>query len=452
MEKSLLKIVNKNDEEYAVFYREELLFKNSKNTPFLCLKMEKEGARKLLPFNEFEITKEDINYMQLRFFAPAVVVKLELICDENNVYFNFCKVGKPDNRLYIRLQKKNTRTVGLGLNGKKDLEGTRLSVLERIKEKKKDKNFVNIDNTLNFYVVNGYYFSNNNINDWEVLIKNEVTLSSCQEKVEFKLEFNKRFNFLPQNKYIILKTKLSDVEKEIDLYDGFIVDYENEIRTRYTISKIRKEGKSIFIKFSPIIKENDEDIERYNLNTLVKIEGGYLLNISDEKNLRQYCRRIRDIFNLNPDGIYVDEKSIKIDKEIELKNILFYENLHALINEIKEEYPTKYIIFNKLNSSEKEKKVIEKEEEKKQDSIIYFYKRNLKIQKEIYVVNYNEIKKKENIYINSLLFSGYKSYFYECGEEDIENLTQQGKTQIIIDREILSKNKCFLKKKVKSKH
>ena len=56
------------------------------------------------------------------------------------------------------------------------------------------------------------------------------------------------------------------------------------------------------------------------------------------------------------------------------------------------------------------------------------------------------------MYINSFLFSGYKAYFYECNKDEIEELTKQGKLQLIIKEENKSKNKCFLTKNRKNKH
>lgn len=451
MNNSLLKY-SVSSEEYKFFYRDEIIFGSTKNNPFLYLSIEKEGVKKLLPFNEFEIEKEDKNILEIKFFAISCVVKLKLVCDENNVYFSFEKVGRPDDRLYIRLYKKNTRTVGLGLNVKNDLDKERIGVLDRLKEKKKDKEYQNVDNTLNFYVVNGYYFSNENINDWEVAINGDFVVSSAQEKIKFRLEYNKRFSFLTQKSYKLLKTNIEEAEQKLESdYDGFVIKYNTDIKTPYKINKIRK-TKSVFIYLSPVVKKEDFDFADYDEAGLIKINGGYLINKNDEHNYRVFKNRIRKLLNVNPDGIYVDEKEIKNDINLQLKNIVFYENLHSLINEITKEYTEKYIIYNKLNSSDIININDENKEAENKNSLIYSYKSNIKISKELYTINYEEINKKENLFINNLLFSGYKSYFYECNEADIEELQRQGKIQIIVDNNILSKNSKKRKKKLKNKH
>ena len=287
MKKSLLSY-SINNEDYTFYYREEVLFKSSKNNPFLYLGILKEGVKKLLPFNDFEIIKEEENKIQIKFFATACVVNLYLDCDEKCVYFKFEKIGKPDDRLFIRLYKKNTRTVGMGLNVKKDLDKIKLGVLDKVKEKKKDKEFINLDNTLNFYIVNGYYFANVNINDWEIEINNATILSSAQENIQFKLEYGKRFNFLPQNQYKLLKTDLSKINSDCDdEYDGYIVNINKDKNIPYIINKIRNNGKRIFIIVSPVIKE--EELKNYNEKSLVKTDEGYLADIKDEQNISTYA-------------------------------------------------------------------------------------------------------------------------------------------------------------------
>jgi len=448
MNNSLLKYTVTN-EDYTFYYRDKEIFKSVKNSPFLCLRMEKEGVKKLLPFNEFEITKEVPNSIELSFFAPACVVKLRLSCDENTVGFSFNKIGKPDDRLYIRLIKNNSRAVGLGLNEKKGIDRIKIGVLDKIKEKKKDKNPVNIDNTLNFYVVNGYYFFNKNINDWQLEIGSAVTVSSAQEKIEFGLEYNKTFSFLPQKNYKILKTTLEEQDKESDSnYDAFIVNYRDEIRTPYVISKIRKRNKGIFITVSPLISEEEAE-KNYKKEALIKTENGYLVDVTDEENLRKFANYVRRVLNLNPDGIYVDENGVNPPENVLLKNVLFYENLHALINKIKCEYPKKYVIYNKLNTSVFNGEATETEP-KKTKSVFDLYKDKVDLENELYSVDYTKIVKKENVYINSLLFSGYRAYFYECSPDDIELLNKQCKYQLIVDNAKCAKNSHFRKKMAKN--
>ncbi len=445
MNNSLLKYTV-NTDEYKFFYREEILFESTKNNPFLYLSVEKEGVKKLLPFNEFEIEKEEENLFEIKFFAVSCVVKITINCDENNVFFTIKKIGRTDDRLYIKLNKKDTRTVGLGLNVLKQLDSEKIGILDRLKEKKKDKEYLNVDNTLNFYVVNGYYFSNVNINDWELEINKKIILSSAQENIEFRLEFNKRFSFLQQNSCKLLKTNFSDIENVTESdYDGVITEYNYDIKTPYIIRKIRR-NKKVFITLSPIIKETDYDYNTFDKSTMIKVSGGYLVDITDKNNERAFMNRIRKICDLNPDGIYVDEKEVKTTENSLLKNALFYENLHSLIKIILGEYTKKYIIYNKLNSSDIIENPIKTKEEEKQVSLIYSYKNNLKINEELYSVNYEEIGKKENIFINNLLFSGYKYYFYECTSLDVPELIYQGKLQLIVDDSKLLKNKRFYKK------
>lgn len=445
MNNSLLKYTV-NSDIYKFFYRDEILFESTKNNPFLYLSVEKEGVKKLLPFNEFEIEKEEENLFEIKFFAVSCVVKITINCDENNVFFSLKKIGRTDDRLYIRLNKKDTRTVGLGLNVIKQLDSEKIGILDRLKEKKKDKEYLNIDNTLNFYVVNGYYFSNGNINDWELEINKSVLLSSAQENIEFRLEFNKRFSFLQQNSYKLLKTNFSDIEKVTESdYDGVITQYNSDIKTPYIIRKIRR-NKIVFITLFPVVKESDYDYNSFNKYTMIKVNSGFIVDTTDKNNVRAFMNRIRKICDLNPDGIYVDEKEAELTGNSLLKNALFYENLHSLIKTVLCEYTQKYIIYNKLNSSDIIENPIKTIEEEKKDSIIFSYKNDLKISEELYSVNYEEIRKKENIFINNLLFSGYKSYFYECTSLDVPDLIYQGKLQLIVDDSKLLKNKRFRKK------
>lgn len=448
MNNSLLKYTV-NSDIYKFFYRDEILFESTKNNPFLYLSVEKEGVKKLLPFNEFEIEKEEENLFEIKFFAVSCVVKITINCDENNVFFSIKKIGRTDDRLYIRLNKKDTRTVGLGLNVIKQLDSEKIGIIDRLKEKKKDKEYLNIDNTLNFYVVNGYYFSNGNINDWEIEINKTVLLSSAQENIEFRLEFNKRFSFLQQNSYKLLKTNFSDIEKVAESdYDGVITQYNSDIKTPYIIRKIRR-NKIVFITLSPVVKNTDYDYNSFDKSTMIKVSSGFIVDTTDKNNERAFMNRIRKICDLNPDGIYVDEKEVDLTGNSLLKNALFYENLHSLIKTVLCEYTQKYIIYNKLNSSDIIENPIKINEEEKKDFLIFSYKNNLKISEELYSVNYNEIRKKENIFINNLLFSGYKSYFYECTSSDVPDLIYQGKLQLIVDDSKLLKNKRFRKKTVK---
>ncbi len=274
--------------------------------------------------------------------------------------------------------------------------------------------------------------------------KNEINLG--EDIKLFIKNINDKFN---KNFSIVENTVKSKLLREVLEFLNVIklsLNINKDKNIPYIINKIRNNGKRIFIIVSPVIKE--EELKNYNEKSLVKTNEGYITDITDEQNIRTYANYLRKIFDLNPDGIYVEESNIKTING-NLKNILFYENLHNLINKIKKEYTEKYIIFNKLNTTEKVKQ--KETEEKNNNSLIFSYKNQINIEKEIYSINYESIKKKENMYINSFLFSGYKAYFYECNKDEIEELTKQGKLQLIIKEENKSKNKCFPTKRLKNK-
>ena len=69
------------EEEYVFYYGREIIFKNSKNNPFLYITMENEGVKKQLPLHYCDITKKGTSGYKIKFFnkSGAVFVEIEKV-------------------------------------------------------------------------------------------------------------------------------------------------------------------------------------------------------------------------------------------------------------------------------------------------------------------------------------------------------------------------------------
>lgn len=396
-------------EEYIFYYGKEILFKNSKNNPFLYVSIEKEGVKKDIPLHYCDIEKNGSIGYKLKFYNNACTVICNLNCKGSKVFFNLTKKGLYGEKLNINLNKKNSKITGLGLNNKKDI-----SKIKEVSYIKNNNKLKALDTRLDFSVKNGYFFSNYDIDDWEISFKSVITVTTRQNEANFCLEFNKKFIMEDKVNEVLRLTEAKNIEKYLndERIKGFITDFSNDIRFINNLYYLRNKGYKYYLRLSPVINEKNKNA--YDKKGLLYIGNeNYLIDINNENNCRIFANKIRELLDMNIDGFYIDEIGINITKSIHLQNALIYKNFHKLIHRISKEYPRKNHIYNKFNS--------------------YNNINN------IYSLNYNDIKNNESFYLRALLYSNCESVFYECTENKLNKLLERGKKQIIVKN-----NKTFI--------
>lgn len=393
-----------NNGEYVFYYGKEILFKNSKNNPFLFVTVEREGVKKQLPLYYCEIEKNTANGYKIKFYNNACTVVCNIINSKGKIYFGLIKNGFQGEKLNINLYKKNSKLTGMGLNKAKDLTGKSISSYAKSGKK------TYIDKKLSFSVKNGYYFVNRGIDDWEMKAEqNYVRISTRQSEAGFRLSFGKEFG-VEENYPVKLKmTSFSELNGKLceRSYDGFITEYREGKEFKHKLTNLRSKGYKYLIRISPVINCKDADFYDYEEDGLIYIgSGNYLADVHNETNVRFVSNKLRKILDLNADGFYIDEIGINIGKSIIIQDALIYKNFHKLIKKICTEYPLKHNIYNKFIS---------------ENTI-----------NETYSLDYGKIKFSEKKYLRSLLYSDCRSFFYECTPSEAKKLQKRGKKQIIV--------------------
>lgn len=393
-----------NNGEYVFYYGKEILFKNSKNNPFLFVTVEREGVKKQLPLYYCEIEKNSANGYKIKFYNTACTVVCNIIQSKGKIYFGLVKNGLKGEKLNINLYKKNSKLTGMGLNTAKDLTGKSISSFGKTDK----KNY--LDKKLSFSIKNSYYFVNRGIDDWEMKSEqNYVRISTRQSEAGFRLSFGKEFG-VEENYPVKLKmtsfTELKNNPSE-NTFDGYITEYVEGKEFKYFLSNIRNKGYKYIVKISPLINCKDKDFRQFDDEGLIYIgNGNYLIDVHNDANVRIISNKLRKILDLNADGFYIDEININISKSIIIQDALIYKNFHKLIKKICTEYPLKHNIYNKFIS---------------ENTI-----------NETYSLDYGKIKYKEKRYLRSLLYSDCRSFFYECTPKETVKVQKQGKNQIIV--------------------
>ena len=392
-----------NDGEYVFYYGDELLFFNSKNNPFIYLTVEKEGVKKELPLTYCDITKVNAYGYKIKFYNKNCAVNVKLNAARNMVFFEFTKLGFFGETISINLYRKNFKIKGMGLNQYKDINNMSCDRNGFLKKREY------CDVKPAFSIKNGYFFKNIDIEDYQLYFYGrQIRMNTRQNSGQFTLEFEKKYYFGDKEKNIIRscseKEALTYV-KEGASYDGFLLPYDFRNKPSEEIRKIRKSGYKCYLYFRPTIKETDPDFKKYEQEGLVLYKGEYYVNTNNENNVRLLHNKIRSLFDENPDGIYLDEKT-SIYTEIN-NNVSLYlgVKLHKDIYKITKEYPAKKVIYNKLYLDEK--------------------------YNETYTVLYSAIGKKEEDYTKSLTYSVVDNVYYECTEKEYEKIKDK-KSQIII--------------------
>lgn len=411
-------------DEYVFYYDRYILFKNSKTNPFIYVNVEKEGAAKQLPLYYCDVFKFGANGFKIKFYNNTCTVNLTVNCVKDKIIFRYEKLGFSGEKMFFNLYKKQTRITGLGLNKKKDLNKIYTDIYMNNLRK-----MGAFDNKLDFSIKGSYFFKNNGIDEWEVYFGNTVRIGTRQTNGSFTLEFNKSFEINDKVELILRAVKPDDIEKYLKKgkYNGIITAIEEENIMRRRINDVREKGFKYYLFFSPVIKETDKDFELYDKNGLIYIgNGNYLVDISNIENKRKFTNKIRALYDLNIDGLYIDELNVKIMKSIVIQKAVIFKNLTEIINTISEEYPKKINIYNKFNSAEK--------------------------RVGIYSCNYSAIKRKETRYKKALKFSDVDSVFYECRDIELHKLIRKEKKQIIVKNKKWFIFDSFLYKKPKTKH
>ena len=391
------------NEEYIFYYGKEILFKNSKNSPFLLVYIEKEGVKKVLPLHFCDIVNTGNIGYKINFYNTSCMVVFNIIYRENKIIFNFTRKGLLGEKLKIRLNRLPGNIRGLGLNNKKNLIKSSYSSKGGLFNKAND-------NLLAFSIKDWFFFKNNGIEDWEINFNNKIELETRQSDGGFILEFNKNFEISDKKEaylYNILDTEEIEKYKNFKSPDGFISPYKNNENLAKNISTLRKNNCQYYMRISPVIDLNEIIEKKYDDSGLFYIgENQFLVDKNNIQNMRIFSNKIRDYLDLNIDGFYIDERDIKVTNSIILESSIIYKNLTDLIERISLEYPNKNHIYNKFSSSAHYNSV--------------------------YSIRYKDIKGQEDIFINSLKFSGIDSVFYECSEREAVKLKRRGKKQLII--------------------
>ncbi len=411
-------------DEYVFYYDRYIIFKNSKTNPFIFINVEKEGATKQLPLYYCDVFKFGTNGFKIKFYNNASTVNLTINCVKEKIIFRFEKHGLSGEKTYFNFYKKQAKITGLGLNKRKDLNKIYTDIYMNNQRK-----IGAYDTKLDFSVKGSYFFKNNGIDEWDVYFGNTVRIGTRQSNGTFTMEFNKNFEVVDKYNYCFRVVKPEEIEKysQKGIYNGFITAEEDSRLMRRRIKEVREKGYKYYLLFSPIIKEDSEEFNNYDKNGLIYIgNGNYLVDVSHIENKRAFTNKIRSLLDLNIDGLYIDEISVKIMKSIVIQKAIIYKNLTEIINTVSEEYPEKVNIYNKFNSSEKHVG--------------------------IYSCNYSAIKRKENRYIKALRFSAVDSVFYECRERELKKLQKKEKKQIIVKNKKWFIFDDFLLKKPKIKH
>ncbi|MBR1747609.1 MAG: hypothetical protein IJ735_05290 [Clostridia bacterium] len=379
-----------NEDEYVFFYGEEILFANSKSNPFLYVTIEKEGVKKELPLSDCNITKTDENGYKIKFYNRACAVNVKINLVKNTVYFEFTKLGLFGELLSINLFLKNAKIKGMGLNPYKDIRGFYCDKNGFFNQKEYS------DVRAAFSIKNGFFFKNESIEDFRLFFYGRsVKINTRQNKGSFLLEFDKKYYFEDGKKDVLLFCNPKEAEKisaKDDIYDGFIVPYEDSENYEKTIKTVRKRNFSFLVRISPELKEEEKDFSQYEKEGLIKTKYGFVIDSTNETNVRLFKNKIRKILDKNVEGIYLDERDIVIQEEKKYPYI--GRALHDAIHAVCREYPAKKIIYNKLYSDEKNN--------------------------ETYSVEFEKISKKESDYKKALTYSEIEKTYYEISRKKYE--------------------------------
>lgn len=381
-----------NNEEFNFYYKDTLLFQNNKIRPFLSIILEKDGLKKEIPLYNCDIKKEAENKFLIDFYNKNYRVKSRVILKNNliNIY-----ITKKENYL-IKLSlinKEYNKIVGFGCNNIDNWQGKYLSIKDR-EIQSADK--IIVEKKLCFYMKNKYMFFNKNIKDWAVNVDRDVVIYTMQNEVFFALQvdgikdiFEEAYGGKSEDKYIKSEEILSI--KELKGFDGIILK-GNKCEKQKIIENsfiYGKKNKKILMEITPYFSDKSRIFEVLGRQEKVLIYQGqngqyYTYNFEDEATIRKVKNIIRSYLDNNIDGFYSVEKIID-------KNNIYYQKEYGkiwkkLIGEIFREYPSKILIYDKL-------------EEKKIEGI--------------YKIPLNKGTKNKEIFKYSLICSGIYHVIYE---------------------------------------
>ena len=400
-EKSLRYTVN--DDEYVFFYGDEILFYNSKSNPFLYITLEKEGVKKELPLSYCDIFRNDNSEYRIKFYNNNCAVNVKIKVEKSKLSFEFIKLGFFGETLNINLYRKNSKIKGMGLNTYKDINN--LSCDRNGFFEKKD--FYDIKPS--FSIKNGYFFKNINIEDYKLYFYgSSVKLTTKQNSGQFFLEFDKLYYFGDKKEdklfYCSEKKMIQESERE-SKYNGFILPYRESEDFKDVVKKVRKNGYKVYLIFRPSIHKEDKFFNKYDPDGLIQYKEEYIIDEKNDNNVRLLNNQIRYLFDINIDGLFVDEKGISKEISDNSKTAYIGKFLHDSLYDISREYPSKNILYNKLYIDEKNN--------------------------ETYVVKYADVEEKMSSFHKALTYSLIDSVYYECTEREYKKLGEKYK-QIII--------------------
>lgn len=343
-----------NNEEFNFYYKDTLLFQNNKLRPFLSVILENNGIKKEIPLFNCDIKKEAENKFLIEFYNKNYRVKSRIILKNKLINIYIMKKENYEIKMCLINESKN-KVVGFGCNNIDNWQGKSIAL--------NDKEVQNINQTiiekkLCFYIKNKYLFYNKNIKDWQAIIDNDVVIHTTQNEIFFALQVDDVKEIFEEAYSIKCSFKLLKCDdilplKQLEKYDGIVLKNRNFDKQKITNNSYiyGKNKKKIIMEITPYFSNRSRIFEVLTNKEKVLIHQNkqtdfYTYNFEDADTVRKIKNILRSYLDSNIDGFYSVEKIID-------KNNIYYKKEFGkkwkqIINEIFKEYPSKMLIYDKL--------------------------------------------------------------------------------------------------------
>lgn len=353
--------------ELTFFYKDNLIFKHSKESPFVFAIKEKDTISKEEPLKEFELKKvENENY--LLSFTNGVIV-----CN-----FHFYK---RTDRLIIEVNN-DINVKKLKFNFKKSLN-SKIYGFEFCSEENFNKKTIQGGGLspliLHYYIKGAYLTEVIGANKWSVDIKTFITLTAEAQKLSFEIytgknidEIGTKYSYISQRINGIINKNSVILEEDCDnvinaiikenkkgitvagvIVDNPLSDLEklrklNFILKDSGIFTIARISPRVDIKQREILYFDKFDYYYNNNDELILDEKKYVyLDLKNEDTYKKVKNIFRSCLDTNVAGFYSEEKYININKNINnISNQEYSFIWQNAIKEIKEEYYKDVYIFD----------------------------------------------------------------------------------------------------------
>jgi hypothetical protein len=342
--------------EVDFYFNDVLLFKSSKNLPFLVVKIKKDDIIKEIALYENNINKEKNNRFKIVFFNGRYSVECFVTQENNTVSFEiYNKNGYYETD--ITLYKENSQKV-YGLSTYKE-KTVKLSFLKKITAKIKGIKQIHVKphKKLSFYLLEKYFFENKNIFDYDIDVKDNIYIKIRQDKIFFNLVFSSNINVaINQNNKNCERIKkffrphsylrcdsfdaalINLYQKKYDVFiDGVILDAGVFVLGKEKINGVlaKNSKKELLYAFDGEV-ENKAAYPYYDDSELINVNGKLKIDFDSDEACRKYKNTLRKFLDMNIDGVY-------IDGQFNAKEML---TVHKIVLDlIKSEYP-QCIVFH----------------------------------------------------------------------------------------------------------